>query len=264
MKDLGPFNTAFPADDDNLFTAPPPKPPATATVAGALTRLVDLPAFTPPEDDLLHLAYKAAMDDVHLCRLTPVMLEGVVALVTPYASDRQLQNCLLRYAGSPTPKMRARLGPVVVEMELVTPLTPRYVLQLEGACVQNLCIFAVEPGDCSIQMLISSSESAFLASAAVVAAHLNEGHLLLCGTKLLRPRKQTRMKLPPRPSPMPARAPEVMLTHEEADAVIAAVRLESPMPVVREGVRVRLNPSTNELETVGAGGRVKSVGWPSR
>ena len=51
---------------------------------------------------------------------------------------------------------------------------------------------------------------------------------------------------------------------EEADAVIAAVRLESPMPVVREGVRVRLNPAINELEAVGAGGRVKSVGWPSR
>ena len=72
------------------------------------------------------------------------------------------------------------------------------------------------------------------------------------------------MKLPPRPPPEPARAPQVMLTREEADAVIAAVRLESPMPVVREGVRVRLNPAINELEAVGAGGRVKSVGWPSR
>ena len=83
--------------------------------------------------------------------------------------------------------MCARLGPVVVEIELVTPLTPRYVLQLEGASVDNVCIFAVQPGDCSTQMLISSSETAFLASAAVVAAHLQAGHLLLCGTKLLRP-----------------------------------------------------------------------------
>ena len=76
MKDIGPDITAVP-DDDDLLVAPPPKPPATATVAGMPTRLVELPAFTPPEDDLLHLAFKAAMADAHLCRLTPVMLEGV-------------------------------------------------------------------------------------------------------------------------------------------------------------------------------------------
>ena len=46
------------------------------------------------------------------------------------------------------------------------------------------------------------------------------------------------MKLPPRPPPEPARAPAVMLTREEADVVIAAVRLELPMPVVRTGLRV--------------------------
>ena len=70
------------------------------------------------------------------------------------------------------------------------------------------------------------------------------------------------MTLPPRPPPEPARAPAVMLAREEADVVIAAVRLrDCAVPVVREGVRVQLNTETNELMTVGAGGRVRSVGW---
>ena len=109
-------------------------------------------------------------------RLTPVVLGGILALVSPYASDRQLQNCLLRYAGSSTPKMRARLGPVVVEIELVKPLTPRYVLQLDGPCTDALCMYAVEPGDGSHLMLVSSSESASLVDTATADAHLHQDH----------------------------------------------------------------------------------------
>ena len=112
--------------------------------------------------------------------------------------------------------------------------------------------------------LLARGGQTLLASAAIVAAHLNQGHLLLCGTKLLRPFKATKMRLPPRPRPVPARTPEVQLTREDADAVIAAVRLGLQVPVVRTGLRVRLNPTTNELEAVEAGGRVRSMGWPPR
>ena len=133
-------------------------------MAGIPTRLVELPPITPSDDDLIQLAFKAAMASPQFRRLTPVMLGGMLALVSPYASDRQRQGvCCGTWLS--TPKMRSRLGPVVVEIELVKPLTPRYVLQLEGPFTDALCMYAVEPGDGSHLLLISSSESASLVSA---------------------------------------------------------------------------------------------------
>ena len=88
------------------------------------TRLVDLPPITPPDGDL-QPGIQGGDDRLPFRRLTPGAGRRWARIGGPYASRLQLQNCLRRHVtltGYSTPTMRARLGPVVVEMELVTPL----------------------------------------------------------------------------------------------------------------------------------------------
>jgi hypothetical protein len=266
MKDVGPYNTAFPADDDTPPPSPPPPHKAPALV-GCVVRLEDLTSFSPDPDDLVGLCARLSTGHPHLGRFTPRAVPRVgLALCSPYASTAQIQRCVDLYRDPTTgefstPNLLARIDHCMVYVELVVTMTPRYILQLEGPNGEVFLMFIYEPCvDGRHHLLVAGEDAGFLVQNTLVERHLQAGHLLLCNGVLLRPCKQTKFRLPPLPPPEPAENAHLQLSPEDAAAVIAAARLALPLPTV-SGVRIVHDTATNRLLAEVSKGSLVAVGW---
>ena len=270
-KGLDPYSTAFP-DEVN----PSPKPveyakaaSGGARIAGRPIRLVDAPLFSLRVEDLMALAHQTSVMDTEFDRLTPAILENVgLCLVSPYASDRQLSNCLrLHYdphSGYTTSHMIARLGPVIAQIEVLVPTLPTFVLELQGADEHILVYgFAIDDTT-SHRLLVCACDAAMLVSVKEVEYHLRDGFLLLGPRGLIHPCDSTKLHLPPRQPPVPADDAAIDLTDDDAKCIIAAVRLGLPMPTLRNGVTIAHDRATNQLWARVNDANYVGVGWDAK
>lgn len=267
MKDLGPITTAFPADEDIPLPSPPPPPRKAPALVGSVVRLEELESFSPDPDELVDLCTRLSAGLPHVGRLTPRAIPGVaLALCSPYASTAQIQRCVDLYRDPATgefstPNLLAHVDFCMVYVELVVAMTPRYILQLEGPSGETILMFVYKPRvDGRHHLLVAGEDAGFLVQNTLVERHLQAGHLLLCKGVLLRPFKQTQIKLPPLPPPDPAENASLQLSREDAAAVIASARLALPLPTVN-GVRIVHDRAANCLLAEVSKGSLVAVGW---